>query len=106
MTKTTRIRNRGGEEQVTLQTATARVIHRLGTQGMYGASATAPTRGVNLRDFSREMVSQAAGGRSRWQGRQSLDPRAQDFEPQTSDRGVANPATRGQDPGQGNTLNA
>jgi len=45
-------------------------------------------------------------GRSRWQGRQSLDPRAQDFEPQTSDRGVANPATRGQDPEHGNTLNA
>ena len=25
-------------------------------------------------------------GRRRWQGRQSLDPRAQNFEPQTSDR--------------------
>jgi len=62
MTKTIRIRNRGGEEQVTLQTATARVILRLGTQGMYGASVTAPTRGVNLRDISGEMVNQAAGG--------------------------------------------
>jgi len=37
---------------------------------------------------------------------QSLDPRAQDFEPQTRDRGVANPTARGQDPGNGNTLNA
>jgi len=46
-------------------------------------------------------------GRSRWQGRQSLDPWAQEFEPQTSDReGVANPAARGQDTGHGNTLNA
>ena len=45
-------------------------------------------------------------GRSRWQGRQSLDPRAHEFEPQTSDRGVANPAARGQDQGHGNTLNA
>jgi len=48
----------------------------------------------------------SAWGRSRWQGRQSLDPRAQDFEPQTSDRGVANPAARGQDTEHGNTLNA
>ena len=62
MTKTTRIRNRGGEEQVTLRTATARVILRLGTQGLYGASATAPTRGVNLRVISGETVNQAAGG--------------------------------------------
>jgi len=44
--------------------------------------------------------------RSRWQGRQSLEARAQDFEPQTSDRGVANPAARGQDPEHGNTLKA
>ena len=62
MTKTTRIRNRGGEEQVTLQMAKARVILRLGTQGMYGASETAPTRGINLRDISGEMDNQAAGG--------------------------------------------
>jgi len=47
---------------VTRQTATARVILILGTQGMYGVSATAPTRGVNLRDISGEMVNQAAGG--------------------------------------------
>jgi len=44
-------------------------------------------------------------GRSGWQRRQSLDPQAQDFEPQTSDRGVANPAARGQNPEHGNTLN-
>jgi len=44
-------------------------------------------------------------GSSRWQGRQYLGPRAQDFEPQTSDRGVVNPAARGQDPGNGITLN-
>ena len=41
---------------------------------------------------------QSGCGRSIWQGRQSLEPRAQDFEPQTSDRGVANTAARGQDP--------
>jgi len=52
----------GGEEQVTLQTATARVILILGMQGTYGASATAQTRGVNLREISGEMVNQAAGG--------------------------------------------
>jgi len=62
MTKTTRIRNRGGEEQVTLQTATGRVVLRLGTQGIYVASTTAPMRRVNLRHISGEMVSQAAGG--------------------------------------------
>jgi len=44
--------------------------------------------------------------RSRWRGSHCLDPRAQDFEPQTSGRGVANPAATGQDPGHGNTLNA
>jgi len=58
----TRIRNRGGDEQVTLQTATARVILTLGTQGMYGINATAQTRGFNLRDISGEMGKQAAGG--------------------------------------------
>jgi len=62
MTKMGRIRNRGGEGQVTLQTATARVILRLGTQDMYRASATAPTQGVNLRDVSGEMLNQAARG--------------------------------------------
>jgi hypothetical protein len=62
MTKTTRIRKRVGEEQVTLQTTTARLILKLGMQGMYGASATAPMRGVNLPDISGEMVNQAAGG--------------------------------------------
>jgi len=62
MTKTTQIRNRGGEEQVTLQTATARVILILGMQGMYGASVTAPTRGVNLWEILGEMVNQTAGG--------------------------------------------
>jgi len=46
---------------VILQTAT-RVILRLRTQGVYGVSATPPTRGVNIRDISGEMVNQAAGG--------------------------------------------
>jgi len=47
---------------VTLQTATARVNLRLGTQGMHGASATAPTRSINPCDISGEMVNQADGG--------------------------------------------
>ena len=62
MTETTRILNLGREEQVTLQTATARIILRLGAQGMYGASAAVPKRGVNLRDISGDMVNKAAGG--------------------------------------------
>jgi len=61
MTKTTRIRNRGGEDQVKLQTATARLTLRLGTQGMYGASATSPKRSVNLWDVSGEILNQADG---------------------------------------------
>jgi hypothetical protein len=46
-------------------------------------------------------------GRSRWQERNSLNPRAQDFEPRASDReGAAEPSSSGQDQRHGETLNA
>jgi hypothetical protein len=46
-------------------------------------------------------------GRSRWQERHSLNPRAQDFEPRTSNReGVTDPSGRGEEPGHGEALNA
>ena len=46
-------------------------------------------------------------GRSRRQEQQSLNPRAQNFEPQTIRReGTTNPSGRGQDPRHGEALNA
>ena len=64
------------------------------------------SRRQSPRRFGRNGES-SGWGRSRWQDRQSLNPRAQDFEPQTSNReGVTNPSGRGQDPGHGEALNA
>jgi len=57
------------------------------------------------RRFGRSEES-SGWGRSRRQKRQSLNPRAQTFEPQTSNRaGTTNPSGRGQDPGHGEALN-
>jgi hypothetical protein len=102
MTKTTLIRNRGEDEQVTLQTAKEKVILRLETQStcMYGAARplgrVASIYGTFRKKWrTKRLVEYVAKTIVlRNHGLKNLNPR----------RGVANPAARGQDPGRGNTL--
>ena len=56
------IQRRRGEEQMTLQTVQARVIHRLETQDMFEPRKNIPIQGISHRDVSGETENQAAGG--------------------------------------------